>query len=350
MRRIGFVGSGLIAWAHAIGLAEMTKAGIVEAEFAAVYDIDAQRAESLAGALGTAAVSSVEELMDRCDTLWVCTPTAAHAETVAAAAQRGCAVFCEKPLSIDLPTVMTMAETVAAAAIPAQVGLVLRSTPVFRALRDVVAAGTLGAPMVVVFRDDQYFPIQGVYGSTWRGHADMAGGGCLIEHSIHDLDILQFCLGNVTEVSCWTSNLSGKGDVEDVASVSLRFASGATANLTSVWHDILSRGSSRRVEVFFENGLAWFDNDFRGPIHMQTVEGTEILECRSPSWVDDLPLARDEFGLAIALYVEADRAFVDAIRDGRAPQPDLAVAVIAHQLVDASYRSAAVHGAPIPIP
>ncbi len=350
MRRIGFVGGGLIAWAHAIGLAEMTKAGIVEAEFVAVYDIDSPRAQSLAGALGTRAVDSLDEVIERCDTLWVCTPTAAHPEAVLRAAQHGCAVFCEKPLAINLATVMTMAETVAAAAVPAQVGLVLRSTPVFRALRDLVAAGALGAPMVVVFRDDQYFPIQGLYGSTWRGHAEMAGGGCLIEHSIHDLDILRFCLGDVTEVSCWTSNLSGKGDVEDVASVSLRFASGATANLTSVWHDILSRGSGRRVEMFFENGLAWFDNDFRGPIHVETVEGTEILECHSPPWVDDLPLARDEFGLAIALYVEADRAFADAIRDGMPPGPDLAEAVVAHQLVDASYRSAAAHGGPISIP
>ena len=53
----------------------------------------------------------------------------------------------------------------------------LRSAPVFRALRDLVQGGTLGAPMAAVFRDDQYFPIQGTYASQWRADAAQAGGG-----------------------------------------------------------------------------------------------------------------------------------------------------------------------------
>ena len=83
---------------------------------------------------------------------------------------------------------------------PSQSGLVLRSAPVFRELRDLVQGGTLGAPMAAVFRDDQYFPIQGTYASQWRADVAQAGGGCLIEHSIHDLDILRFCFGDVDSV------------------------------------------------------------------------------------------------------------------------------------------------------
>ena len=51
--------------------------------------------------------------------------------------------------------------------------------------------------MAAVFRDDQYFPIQGTYASRWRADVAQAGGGCLIEHSIHDVDILRFCFGEV---------------------------------------------------------------------------------------------------------------------------------------------------------
>ena len=58
-------------------------------------------------------------------------------------------------------------------------------------------AGSLGAPMAAVFRDDQYFPIRGTYASQWRADVAQAGGGCLIEHSIHDVDILRFCFGEV---------------------------------------------------------------------------------------------------------------------------------------------------------
>jgi predicted dehydrogenase len=89
-------------------------------------------------------------------------------------------VFCEKPLAVDLAGAEALAAT--ARPIAAQVGLVLRSAPVFGALRAVVQSGELGAVMAAVFRDDQYFPIQGMYGSRWRADVGAAGGGCLIEH------------------------------------------------------------------------------------------------------------------------------------------------------------------------
>ena len=83
--------------------------------------------------------------------------------------------------------------------------------------------------------------------------------------------------------------------------------------MTSVWHDIMSRGSTRRIEVFCRDGMVWLDDEFRGPLHIQTSEGTEIRACPSPSWVDELPLADDEVGLAVRAYVEADRGFLDAV-------------------------------------
>ena len=258
-------------------------------------------------------------------------------------------MFCEKPLAPDLAGAQALAATVASAGVPAQVGLVLRSAPVFRALRDLLASHELGAPMTAIFRDDQYFPVQGVYASTWRGEVAVAGGGCLIEHSIHDLDILRFCLGEVTEVAGRTANFSGHEGVEDLATVSLQFASGASAELVSVWHDILSRGSTRRVEVFCRQGMAWLDNDFLGPLHVQTTDGTEVRPCPPPGWVRDLALGDDDIGLAITAYVEADRAFLDAVTDSRLPEPSFDEAVVAHRLVDGAYRSSAAGGRPVAV-
>ncbi|HLN41446.1 MAG TPA: Gfo/Idh/MocA family oxidoreductase [Acidimicrobiales bacterium] len=347
MVRIGFVGTGVIAWAHAIGLQAMIRAGVLDAAVVAVHDLDDERAAGFAAVNGAAVVPGVAEVLESCDAVWVCTPTSAHRAVVEAAAARGLPVFCEKPLAPDLAGAEALAATVAGAGVPAQVGLVLRSAPVFRALRDVLASGELGAPMTAIFRDDQYFPVQGLYGSTWRGDVEVAGGGCLIEHSIHDLDILRFCLGEVTEVTGRTANFSGHEGVEDLATVSLRFASGACAELVSVWHDILSRGSTRRVEVFCRQGMAWLDDDYLGPLHVQTSGGTEVRPCPPPGWVRDLALGDDEIGLAVSAYVEADRAFLDAVSSGGAPQPGFAEAVVAHRLVDAAYRSSAAGGTPV---
>jgi predicted dehydrogenase len=347
MTRIGFVGTGVIAWAHAIGLQAMIRAGVVNAEVVAVHDLDHERASGFAAVNGAVVASNVTEVVERSDAVWVCTPTAAHRRAVEAAVASGRAVFCEKPLAPDLAGAQALAATVAGGGVPAQVGLVLRYAPVFRALRDVIASGELGPPMAAIFRDDQYFPVQGVYGSTWRGDAAVAGGGCLIEHSIHDLDILRFCLGEVSEVTARTANFSGHEGVEDLATVSLQFANGASAELVSVWHDILSRGSTRRVEVFCRRGMAWLDNDFLGPLHVQTTEGTEVRPCPPPGWVRDLSLGDDDIGLAISAYVEADRAFLDAVCERRDPAPSFAEAVVAHRLVDAAYRSADAGGVPI---
>jgi predicted dehydrogenase len=345
--RIGFVGAGVIAWAHALGVQAMIRAGVVDGTVVAVHDLDAARAARLAAANGAEAVGRVEDLLARCDVVWVCTPTAAHRAVVEAAASRAKAVFCEKPLHTDLAGAEDMARIVDASGVPAQVGLVLRFAPVFRALRAVIASGELGPPMIAVFRDDQYFPVQGMYASTWRGDVDMAGGGCLIEHSIHDLDILRFCLGEVRSLSARTADFSGHPGVEDLAIVQLLFDGGVSAQLVSVWHDITSRGSTRRVEVFCRRGMVWLDDDFVGPLHLQTSSGTEVRDCPPPQWVCDLPLGEGEIGLALRAYVEADRAFLEAVAQGRAPEPSFAEAVTAHRLVDASYRSAAHGGVPV---
>ncbi|HEX3794792.1 MAG TPA: Gfo/Idh/MocA family oxidoreductase [Acidimicrobiales bacterium] len=347
MLRIGCAGTGLIAWAHGLGLAAMIDAGVIDAEISVVFDRSEKRAQGFAAMVGATVVRDLDELVERCDAIWVCTPTSAHREAVDVAVQAGRAIFCEKPLATDLAGAADLTATVAAAGVPAQSGLVLRSAPVFRALRDLVASGRLGRPMTTVFRDDQYFPIQGTYASQWRGDVTQAGGGCLIEHSIHDLDILRYCFGEVQEVSGRTSNFAGHEGIEDLAVVSLSFAGGLEATLTSVWHNILSRGSTRRIEVFCEDGMVWLDDEFRGPLHMQTSEQTTEMPCPSPDWVDALPLGDDDVGLAVKAYVEADRAFVDAVAAGTAPEPSLDVALVAHRLVDAAYRSADGGGVPV---
>jgi predicted dehydrogenase len=101
------------------------------------------------------------------------------------------------------------------------------------------------------------------------------------------------------------------------------------------------------VEVFCREGMVWLDDEFRGPLHVQTSAGTEVRSCPSPEWMDGLPLPDDEIGLTLRAYVEENRGFVDAITEGSAPEPGLDVALVAHSLVDAAYRSAASGGAPL---
>ena len=85
----------------------------------------------------------------------------------------------------------------------------LRWSPVFQHAAEIIASGEYGRPLATVLRDDQYFPIQGFYGSTWRKDVAHAGGGTLIEHSIHDIDVLHWLLGDPVSVSARTASRFG---------------------------------------------------------------------------------------------------------------------------------------------
>ena len=169
-----------------------------------------------------------------------------------------------------------------------------------------------------------------------------AGGGCLIEHSIHDVDILRFCFGEVDQVSARTANFAGHEGIEDLAAVTLelRVRVRGAAHQRVARHLEPGLHSARRGVLPGGHGVA--RQRVPGPApHPDQREDTEVRPCPSPEWVDALPLADDEVGLAVRAYVEADRAFVDAVTAGSAPEPSLAEAVEAHRLVDAAYRSAA---------
>lgn len=75
MVRIGFVGSGTIAWAHALGIKAMIDGGVLDAAITAVHDQRQRRAEGFVEAVGSpgsgAAVASAEEVAARADAVFV---------------------------------------------------------------------------------------------------------------------------------------------------------------------------------------------------------------------------------------------------------------------------------------
>jgi predicted dehydrogenase len=331
--RVGFYGAGFISGLHVHAL----RASRVDNEIVAVHEPDAARAASFAAEHGAAVVGE-DELPGLVDAVYVTAWTAAHPRLVDKAAAAGVAVFCEKPLAFDAATAEQMVAAVARAGVVNQVGLVLRFLPSFRWVRRLVRDERAGRVLAVVFRDDQYIPDQGIYGSAWRTDATLAGRGALLEHSIHDVDILQWLLGPVTAVSATTRAVHGHDGIDDVAVARLDFAGGPAATLTSVWHDVLERPSLRRVEVLCERLFVALEGDFAGPVRWQFAgEEENVLAGR------DLALAIAEAG--DSKTVNPATAFLTAVRDGTPAHPSLAEAVPAHRVVDAIYASAESSGA-----
>jgi UDP-N-acetyl-2-amino-2-deoxyglucuronate dehydrogenase len=342
--RVGIVGCGHIGFIHSYTLHQLIKHGLVDARVTATYDLDTDRAATFALPHGAVAAADVDAVLDQVDVVWVCTWTAAHQDVVAAAAARGLAIFCEKPLAPTLADCETVARLLST--VPHQVGLVLRHSPVFQTLVTEVHSGRHGQPLAVVFRDDQYFPVQGVYASEWRADVARAGGGTLFEHSIHDVDVLRWLLGDPVTVRADLASRYRHPGIDDVAALTLTFADESIATLTSVWHQILSRGSTRRVEVFCDDALLWLDDDHTGPLHVERSDRSEQLAAEPPGWVHqlDVPAVLTRM---VGEYAPATKAFLDALAaDGAAAAgfPDAQTALAAHRVVDAAYRSAAHQG------
>jgi UDP-N-acetyl-2-amino-2-deoxyglucuronate dehydrogenase len=347
--RIGIVGCGFIGTVHSFALRQLHDAHVIDARVVATFDADVDRAQALAAHHDARTCPSLDSLLDAVDVVWICTWTAAHREAVDAAVARGLPVFCEKPLAPTLDDCDHIAT--ALAAVPHQVGLVLRHAPVFRAVAEAVAEGRYGRPMATILRDDQYFPVQGMYASEWRSDVGRAGGGTLIEHSIHDVDVLRWILGDPTEVSARTASVFGHAGIDDSTTLTFSYGEGSTATIVSVWHQILTRGSSRRLEVFCEHALLWADDDYLGPLHVETSAGTEVVELSPPPWLESFDLP-DVLAKPLGQYAEPAKFFLDALAgDGSQARgwPTAAEALAAHRLVDFAYLSARAGGGPVPV-
>jgi predicted dehydrogenase len=333
MVSVGFLGAGLIARYHADSLRSSGE----PVTWAAVYDIDADRARGLATMTGARPVATEDEVIDGADAVYVCTWTSEHRRLVEKVAAAGKAVFCEKPLSVDLAGARAMVEAVEQAGVVHQVGLVLRASPALNELARRLADPAVGRVMAVVLRDDQYLPTQGLYESAWRGDRTRAGAGTLLEHSIHDVDVLEWLGGPLRSASARSASFHGLPGIEDVFAATLGYEGGATASLTSVWHDVLSRPSLRYLEVLCER--AWFnlESDWRGPLRWATSDAEGVVE--------EPLFTRDATGYGGS--GNPDLAFVRAVRARTPSFPDFTVALRAHEVVDGLYRSAAAGGVPV---
>jgi predicted dehydrogenase len=340
--RVGFLGAGFISRYHAMQLALAPEA----CDVVAVHDPDPERARGFAAAEGAVVAASVAEVLERSEVVFVCTWTSAHREVVEAVAAAGLPVMCEKPLGTDLADAVAVAS--AAMACPLNVvGLVLRTSPALLAVRELLAEPGAGELMSIVFRDDQYLPTQGMYGSDWRGDAVRAGSGTLLEHSIHDVDLLEWLAGPIDAVSAQESFHHDLAGIEDSVSALGRFTSGATFTLTSVWHDVLARPSQRRIELFCRNRLITLEGDLFGPVHLHS--DTTSLTLADDALVDWLVsrgvvLRSTESALLAAVAAWGPTGVAEELH------PDARDALRAHAVVDALYRSAASGGEAVEVP
>jgi myo-inositol 2-dehydrogenase/D-chiro-inositol 1-dehydrogenase len=297
--RMGVIGVGRIGRMHADLLARQVPGAAVTA----VQDAHEETAREVAFGVGATAVATVDELLGDVDAVAICTPTGSHADLIVAAAQAGKAIFCEKPVSLDLAQVDRALAVVDETGVPFQIGFNRRFDPAHAAVAAAVADGTVGEPQLVRIssRDPAPPPLEYLRGS----------GGIFLDMTIHDFDMARFVTrSEVVEVFARgavriDSAFESVDDV-DTAVITLVHSNGCLTTIDNSRQAVY--GYDQRVEVFGSAGMAASENPLAHSAIVRTQDGMRAAT---------LPYFYLE--RYIPSYLREWEAFVAAIASGETP-------------------------------
>lgn len=227
--KTGIVGCGKVAHLHAAALANLA-----ESEFTAVYSRSQSKADEFGGQYSVKGYSDLEAFMrdSGVQAILLCTPHPFHVDPTVMAAKYGVHVLIEKPLASSLEHCDTMIKTMKDANL--KLGMISQRrwyAPV-RRVKDAIESGKIGTPVLgtvtlLGWRDKEYYD-----SDPWRGSWKDEGGGVLVNQSPHQLDILQWYMGDIDEVFGFWANLNHEYiEVEDTAVALIRFKNGALGNI-----------------------------------------------------------------------------------------------------------------------
>lgn len=224
--RWGLIGASTIARQFVIDAIRAQADG----EVVAVMSSSPERAAAYARENGIpAAFSSLNALLDAdIDAVYISTTNELHLEQAVAAAKAGKHVLCEKPLALTSGDARKILAACKAAGVVLGTNHHLRNAGAHRAMREAIAAGKIGRPVATRVFHSVYLPehLQG-----WRITKPEAGGGVVLDITVHDADTLRFVLGeDPVEISAFTQSagMAGSG-LEDGAMCVWRFQSGLIA-------------------------------------------------------------------------------------------------------------------------
>jgi predicted dehydrogenase len=255
--RFGIIGAGTIGAFHA----EAIRA-VEGARLTAVFDSVAERSRNFAAKHEIESYADLDEFLAKApiDAVTVATPTGLHASVAIPAARAGKHVLCEKPLD----TTAAKAQSIIDAC--RQAGVIL--SPVFQnrfgagamAMKAAIDAGRFGR-LLFVSGKVKWLRTQEYYDSgAWRGTWELDGGGCLMNQSIHTIDLMLHFAGAPAEVFGYTATRThARLEVEDNACAVVRYASGAMGVIES--STSCAPGLPQQIEVSGERGTATIEGD-----------------------------------------------------------------------------------------
>ena len=294
---LAVIGTGRMGSEHVANIVNK----VPEANLVAVCDIRLDVAQAVADKWGiTRVVRDYHELLadETIEAVLIATTTSTHAELIKDCAKAGKHIFCEKPIALDLARIDEALEAVEMAGVKLQVGFNRRFDKNFQRVKEIVQSGELGRTcMLKITNRDPELPSKEFL---------RVSGGLFLDMTIHDFDMAQFQIGEVTEVYATgsvliDSELEEFGDL-DTALITLKFADGTIGSIDNSRQSVY--GYDQRLEVFCLEGTAMAENEKENMVLKGNREGFQ------GSRVPNFFIQR--YG---PCYVEEVRQFLVSVRD-----------------------------------
>lgn len=322
--KLGIIGAGYIGTLHAKNLLTDERVQIV-----GIADVDGNKAAELARQVQGETFSSADALLEAgVEAVYVCTPNTLHTKAVLSALQHNVHVFCEKPMATMLGEAKQILNTTYTSRALYQIGHNRRFAPVYTFAKQKILEGF--APTSANVKMNRGELRQPVWVCDRR-----LTGGFLYESTVHLLDMVRWLMGEVVELEC-RARSTFYDELDDFVML-LTFADGRHCAFSSCAHATWAF-PFERIELYGDHAQIVTEEMEKvayAPGLGQAIVQHDFLQLSIP----------DKWG-----YREADRRFVDAIVEGKAPPVTAQDGYKAIELVEACYRSAQRDGARVRLP
>jgi predicted dehydrogenase len=263
--------------------------------------------------------SDYREMLEKteCDAVVITSANTSHAEIAVECARRGKHILCEKPLATTIDDALAMIQTARQHGVVLMTAFPVRYSPAIQNARELIAAGTAGRIMAGVTTNHGTMP------SGWFLEIGKSGGGAVMDHTVHVVDLLRWLLDDeVAEVYAEYGTRLHDIAIDDVGQLLLRFRKGAVISLDTSWSrpktyptwgdvllDLHGEKSNIRINCFPQQ-MHFFDdsaNRHSGFNAGENLDSLMIAEFLSAVAENRAPLTSGEDGLralevALAAY------------------------------------------------
>ena len=223
---------GILGIAHTHGYSYVRQINQMhDAQVTGLYEENTEFAKRAESELKLKLYNSPQELLDSCDAVIIASENSKHMKYTEMAALKHKHVLCEKPIAVNISDAEHMIKVCKENNVVLQIAFPVRYAPSVRKAKETIDSGVLGDILAVSSTNHGTMP------GSWFVEKELSGGGAVIDHTVHVVDIVRWLLNTeITNVSGFYDKLIyDELKVEDCGLLMLELSNGAFMTLDTSW-------------------------------------------------------------------------------------------------------------------